>query len=343
MFCTRCGAALTADGRFCPACGFQERTAGGRGVLRFHGDGGALLGIYVKYVLLSIVTLGIYSFWGRTNVRRYLWSATELDGERFVWHGTGEELIKGWLKAMLIFALLYGQGIVFYFVLGEKLGVLVGGLIFLLGISFLLPLMLVGSWRYRLSRTSYRGIRLAFDGTAEELWPQVMRDLIFLLLTLGIYSPWFLANLRRYFAEHARYGTLRFRFAGQGGELFPAYLISLLLMIPTFTLMRFYLAAATFRFYWNGTTSGETRFQSNLSGMTLMLVSLGYGILSALTFGIAYPWMRVRLAQLYCESLTIENMPDLTLVRQQYGDGDSTGQELAHFLDLDGVDLGIGV
>jgi uncharacterized membrane protein YjgN (DUF898 family) len=194
-----------------------------------------------------------------------------------------------------------------------------------------------------MSRTSYRGIRFSFDGKAEELWPQVMRDLALLVVTLGLYTPWFLMNLRTYFVRHARYGTLRFQFEGQGGNLLAPMLLTLVLFVPTLTLSRFYFEAETFRQYWNGTSSGAARFQTTISAMTLMLISLGYGLLAAVTFGIAYPWMQARLAQLYCDSLTIENMPDLSLVLQQAGEGDSTGQELAHFFDLDGVDLGIGI
>jgi uncharacterized membrane protein YjgN (DUF898 family) len=36
--------------------------------LSFHGTGGALFGIHIVTLLLSLVTLGIYSFWGRTKV-----------------------------------------------------------------------------------------------------------------------------------------------------------------------------------------------------------------------------------------------------------------------------------
>lgn len=342
MFCTRCGAALSGEGKFCPMCGFQEKT-GGRGVFRFHGNGGELLGIYAVYVLLSIVTFGIYSFWGRTNVRRYMWNATELNGERFVWHGTGEELIKGWLKALLIMLLLYGQMGVFVLTLGESLGSLIGGVILFLGFSFLLPLMLVGSWRYRLSRTSYRGIRFSFDGNAEELWPRVMKDLLLLVVTLGFYLPWFLTNLRKYFVEHVRYGTLRFQYGGRGADLLPPFLITIALAVPTLTLIRFYFEAVTFRRYWGETRAGEARFETTLSAVSLMMISIGYALLTAVTLGIAYPWMAVRLARLYAESLTIENMPDLTHILAEAGEGDSTGQELAHLLDLDGVDLGIGI
>src|SRR5262249_8995618 len=44
--------------------------------LTFHGSGGTLFGIYVVNILLTIATLGIYRFWGRVKVRRFMLSQT---------------------------------------------------------------------------------------------------------------------------------------------------------------------------------------------------------------------------------------------------------------------------
>ena len=66
----------------------------------FRGSGGELFKITIVNFLLTIVTLGIYYFWGRTRVRQYIYSQTEFEGDRFVYHGTGKELLIGWLKGM---------------------------------------------------------------------------------------------------------------------------------------------------------------------------------------------------------------------------------------------------
>ncbi len=63
--------------------------------LSFHGKGGELFGIYLVNALLSIVTLNVYYFWGKTKLRRYLWSHTQFMGDRFEYLGTGKELFKG--------------------------------------------------------------------------------------------------------------------------------------------------------------------------------------------------------------------------------------------------------
>ncbi len=74
----------------------------------FVGNAGALFGIQLVNLLLTVVTLGIYSFWGKTRVRGYLWSQTEFEGDRFAYHGTGKELLIGWLKAFAILFVLFG-------------------------------------------------------------------------------------------------------------------------------------------------------------------------------------------------------------------------------------------
>ena len=40
-------------------------------------------------------TLGIYRFWLTTDVRRFLWSNTDLSGETFEYTGTAVELLLG--------------------------------------------------------------------------------------------------------------------------------------------------------------------------------------------------------------------------------------------------------
>ena len=70
--------------------------------LLFHGSGGSLLGIHVVNVLLTIITLGVYYFWAKVRVRNYLLSQTQFAGDRFAYHGTGKELLLGFLKAVLL-------------------------------------------------------------------------------------------------------------------------------------------------------------------------------------------------------------------------------------------------
>src|SRR5687767_706491 len=79
--------------------------------LRYHGTGGSFFGLVLGNALLTLITVGVYSFWAKNKVREFHYSHTELDGDRFAYHGTGGELFSGYLKAMgvmLVLALVLG-------------------------------------------------------------------------------------------------------------------------------------------------------------------------------------------------------------------------------------------
>ena len=70
--------------------------------LRFHGNGSSLFGIFVINVLFTLLTLGVYYFWGKAKIRRYMHSQTEFHNSRFSNHTTGGELCIGWIKAIIL-------------------------------------------------------------------------------------------------------------------------------------------------------------------------------------------------------------------------------------------------
>ena len=129
--------------------------------LRFHGTGGSLFGIHIVNMLLTALTLGIYYFWGKVKVRNYVFSQSEFEGDRFAYHGTGKELLIGWLNGMVILAAIYGVSFALLYLSGERS--VWGQVLFLLFLLppllfGLVPIAIAGAWRYRLSRSSWRNI-----------------------------------------------------------------------------------------------------------------------------------------------------------------------------------------
>src|SRR3954471_4846708 len=135
----------------------------------FHGEGGSLFGIHIVNLFLTIITLGIYHFWGKVKVRKYVWGQVEFEGDRLAYHGTAGEIIRGWLKAVAIFGIPYlllrmgpqwlGLGLLMT-VTGAALATIL--------LLIFIPIAVVGSRRYRLSRTSWRSIRFSFTGRPAE-------------------------------------------------------------------------------------------------------------------------------------------------------------------------------
>jgi uncharacterized membrane protein YjgN (DUF898 family) len=308
--------------------------------LYFVGTGGTLFGLHVVNILLILLTLGVYYFWAKVRVRRYLWGQTELLGDRFAFHGTGRELLLGWLKAALVFGLpafllaagpaLAGTGAVVRLLAALLLYVL---------IFVFVPVAMVGARRYRLSRTSWRGIRFSFRGRAPEFVRLFVRDSLLTLLTFGLYYPYFEVNRQAFMVSHAYFGNRRFGFDGRGRDLFTPYFFMLLLAIPTLGLIWFWYAARRQRYLWDHTTFGEVRFHSTVTGRAmfwLRLVNLG---LLVLTLGLAWPWVTVRTARFALRYLSLEGPLDVEAIQQEAQLATATGEGLAGFLDV-GFDLG---
>lgn len=76
-------------------------------VLRFHStlEPKRFLGLSLRNGLLNIVTLTLYRFWGKTEVRRRVWHGVRLNGDAFEYTGRGKELFIGFLLALLVLGL----------------------------------------------------------------------------------------------------------------------------------------------------------------------------------------------------------------------------------------------
>ncbi|HEX9904215.1 MAG TPA: DUF898 family protein, partial [Propylenella sp.] len=75
--------------------------------MRFSGREGDLFRILLRGSLLQIPTFGFYRFWLITDIRRHLWSHTEIGADAFEYTGRGKELLIGFLIAMAVLVPVY--------------------------------------------------------------------------------------------------------------------------------------------------------------------------------------------------------------------------------------------
>src|SRR6202795_689811 len=188
------------------------------GAVRFLGDEGAYWRLRIKGAALVVVTLGIYRFWLATDVRRYLWSNTEISGDTLEYNGLATELLVGFLFAVAILVPLY---MVFALVALELDMVAVTPA--LIGFALLLLLgeyALYRARRYRLTRTVFRGFRVDQHGSP---WRYALYALVcwgIVIVTLGLAYPWTSAFIERFKMRNTSYGDLHGRFEGSGLSLF---------------------------------------------------------------------------------------------------------------------------
>ena len=187
------------------------------GTVQFLGRERAYWRLRLKGALLVMITLGIYRFWLATDVRRFLWSNTEIAGDTLEYNGLATELLTGFLLAIAILAPLYTAIAVVTLELGAA-GVSAAAAFLIL--AFLGEFALYRARRYRLTRTVFRGLRFDQHGPA---WYYAVRALAWwgaVIVTLGLAYPWMQASLERFKMHNTSFGDLHGRFEGSGAGLF---------------------------------------------------------------------------------------------------------------------------
>ncbi|MGL4637594.1 MAG: YjgN family protein [Beijerinckiaceae bacterium] len=261
-------------------------------------------------LILTIVSLGFYRFWYRTDLRRWYWRNTIVGNHALEYRGTARELFIGFLIALAVVLPLYFSGSLIALFASENLGNVVSalsGLIFLVLVQY----GAYRSRRYRLTRTFWRGVSFDQRGSG---WRYAAISIFWFALTvisLGLMFPLFRRALERYRINTTWFGSEQGSFdaplwpvmkrwlvvwflclvmfgysftsipgvwtpVAMGGTREMAVLPFLILVLAVFLpflLWPFY-RAAEFRAFTNATRLGAVRFESKLSTRAYYFVFL---------------------------------------------------------------------
>ena len=305
----------------------------------FKGKGSELFGIQLPNWVLSVVTFGIYYPWAKAEKLKYLYQKTEFAGSRFKFHGTGKEMFKGFIKAMLVFGVLYGV-LMACALSGSKDLILAGMLFFYFGLAALIPVAIYGSMRYRLSRSSWRGIHFAFTASLKEIYVTCIKGMFLSIITLGIYSSWFAVDLRKKIMGNIRIGNIRFEFDGEGGELFMIHLKGYFLSLFTLGIYLFWYMAELHRFYFNNIlieqNGNYSRLEANVNGAGYFKLIAGNILIVVCTLGLGTPLVTVRTMRYVINNCELFCNLDLENLEQAQTDGiDATMEDVSDILNLD--------
>lgn len=304
--------------------------------LVFHGHAGSLLSVHVVNVFLTLVTLGVYYFWAKTRVRRFLFAQTSFEGDRFAFHGLGVEMLLGFAKAVLVFgvpitALNYVPPFLEF---GRAATIGVSLAAWALALVFI-PVARAGGRRYRLSRASWRGIRFSFRGSTGQYVRLFAGGSLLTLATLGLYYPVFATRTHGFLTRHSYFGTAGFDFDGEGRDLLVDFLYAVLLTLPTLGLCWFWFVAAKRRYFWQRTTFGGSRFSCTITGGNLLRLRLGNFLLVLFTLGLGWPMATIRNARFVCRHIALAGPLNLASIRQETRDATATGEGLLGMLEAD--------
>ena len=130
---------------------------------KFEGKGGEFFSILLVNILLSSITLGIYSAWAYVKVRKYLMDNLTLDGKKFSFEGDGGKLFSLWLVQGLLTMITFG---------------------------------IYGAWamvkirQYMCENTQYDGKPFEFTGEGGKLFSLMLGQGLLTMITFGIYGAW---------------------------------------------------------------------------------------------------------------------------------------------------------
>ncbi len=299
-------------------------------------QGAELFKIWIVNLLLQMVTLGLYYPWGKANQLQYLYGTTIFENDPLQFHGTGKEMFKGFIKAIICLVIIYGLLFLFTY-MGFPF---IGALLFLLCFMSVIPLIIHGSYRYRMSRTSWRGIRFGYRGDKKELYGIFLKGFLLTLITFGIYGSWFVISLRNYIISNIRIGNGKFRYNGDGTDFFVLNIVGYLLTLVTLGIYGFWWQKNLFEYYVNNLSleNGEERiqFRSIATGGGFFSLLVGNILMIIFTLGLATPWVIIRTLNFVFNNIVLEGDLDVNkLVQTEDNYNDATSDDLADLFDFD--------
>ncbi|MEO0666369.1 MAG: DUF898 family protein [Pseudomonadota bacterium] len=198
---------------------------------RYFGKGAPLFKLYFITAIFTILTLGIYRFWAKTRIRKYIWSSVTGDDDSFEYTGTGLEKFLGFLVAIVVLAIYLGifqlllTFVGFSIIPQDQSPQAIAGQAIAINLSILavLPLMLFAQYRarrYKMARSRWRGLRFGMENGA---WGYVARAFgygFLTIITLGILAPLGTYRLEKYMADRSWYGDGKFEQMGRWQDLY---------------------------------------------------------------------------------------------------------------------------
>ena len=211
-----------------------------RARLGFDGEGAEYFRIWVVNLLLTLLTLGVYSAWAKVRKARWFAQHTSLLGDRFDYHGDPWRILAGRVLALGLLAAWTWS-----FDLSPWLGWVVFGLLLAAG-----PALFAGAQRFKLANTSWRGLRFGFQARRLEVYQVCLPLLVVWTLgtalthagapqdwvlwssaLLALLLPWAHARLKRLQHARASFGERAFSFEPAGTAFYGLYAKGLVLTI----------------------------------------------------------------------------------------------------------------
>ena len=338
------------------------------GKVQFSGKAGEFFGIWIVNILLSIITLGIYSAWAKVRTYRYFYGHTRIDGHSFDYLATPIQILKGRILAVIVFLI--------YTLLSSLAPTI--GLLFAIGFLFLLPWIINQGMRFNMRMTRHRNVRFAFSGNYGDAFINFVLLPIASVFTLYLLLPYALKRIDQYMHENISYGNKPLTVNLQGERYYIAALItlgvaigglvifgifagasaltidnlntqnvSLSTIVVPLLIAALYIAFLTLvgavyhsiirnHIFNNSEFTEVATFESNLKAIDYAILLFTNVLAIMFTLGLAYPWAKVRRAKLLASVTEVSIYSGaLSLIDVAQNEQSSFAEEAANVFDID--------
>jgi uncharacterized membrane protein YjgN (DUF898 family) len=339
----------------------QEQVGQQSRSFEFTGKGWEYFKIWIVNLLLTILTLGIYSAWAKVRRLQYFYRNTSLDGASFDYHGLPKAILKGRIIAVVLL-IAYNAS----FQISPILGIVVAVLL-----ALVMPWLLMRSLQFKLYNSSYRGLRFGFVGDKRGAYRAFLMYPVLAAITVYLLAPLAHQRIKQYQFDNSRFGSTAFKLHATAKSFFLLYLSALAVLIGTGLLMfalavmsgtgggvkglnPLFIALAPFILFavfmvlgsvfgaylqnlvWGNTELGPHHFFSHVSARRLLWVGVTNFIGILLTFGLFIPFAAIRMTRLKLEAMGLAVDGDLSgFIADQQLQATAAGEEAAEMFDVD--------
>ena len=281
-----------------------------------------------KNIVLTLLTLGMYRFWGKTNLRSYIWSHIEIFGHSLVYHGTPSELLPAFLKALPLFILFFAiqHGL-------ELISLYLGAALTIVGLIWIIEYAYYSKHQYMYSRTTWQGIRFSLKSGRVKYANLAFMIFIKSLLTLGLKDHIYVIKKNKFIFENISWGGIPVTFTGRAEDLKKMNYKTWLLIVPTLFLSRVYFSFYCIRYVMNHQAFQDVRLRVNYTFMQFLRFHLWNLFLTIFTLGLASPYVSYRHLKFIQKYYNLEG--DAESLKTNQNTDETTGQDGASsLLDL---------
>lgn len=186
--------------------------------VEFTGKASEYFGIWIVNLLLSLLTLGIYSAWAKVRRKKYFYHHTQIDQVGFDYHAKPLNILKGRLIAFALFlAYAFGGELNFFIPM-------IAVVVFVLA----LPWLVVRASIFNARNSSHRGLRFDFVGKVGKAVKIYL--LMPALAVLSLYLAWPYVDHQRnqFLVSNHRFGLSAFDFKAKVSSFYRIYAVALI-------------------------------------------------------------------------------------------------------------------